>query len=429
MHATSTAKTEHAPSRRRNRSSSTLRWLRIVTVLTVASGLFFGLRIYQLGETGTKEASSSALRSETAPLAQPLVEGPWGRLVCRPIAISPLLEQMPETLSRQDEGTVWRFPNFNSTQVETLLTEIGLSETLRTTLMSMAEVDLATAGLVIRPTPEVVLQLDPETRASLYVMLTECEDNIDQRSAFRFYGNSLDQWTRHTPISRATRALIEPLMYQHGDYLFFADLRSVETLLPSERDRMQLVKALSHQSTYLVQLELSETSDLDELVGYWGRGGRAKDVAPILESVLEGGGDRTLDITYLLPSFARQRIYTYPVGSEMDATRPPDCHWTAMNFFSDEPDDSLRESSGVSRVLKEDYYRIFGNLKLGDLVLYLDADKSLIHSSVYIADDILFTKNGVNLSQAWMLTKMDEMKGFYPRRDGVEVRYYRRKDL
>ncbi|MEE8452181.1 MAG: hypothetical protein V3R99_09710, partial [Thermoguttaceae bacterium] len=150
---------------------------------------------------------------------------------------------------------------------------------------------------------------------------------------------------------------------------------------------------------------------------------------PILESALEFDGEGSVDIIYLLPSYVRRKIYTYPVASEFNTTQRPDCHWTAMNFFDDEPDDNILDSEAVGRSLREDYYRIFGNLKLGDLVLYLDDRKTLVHSAVYIADDILFTKNGVDLSQPWMLMKMDEMKGFYPSRNGLEVRYYRRKDL
>jgi len=300
---------------------------------------------------------------------------------------------------------------------------------LRSNLLSMVEVDLTDDGLIMRPTPEVVLGLDPAERAALYVLLAEYEDNRDQRLAFRFYGKSLDEWTQRSPLRQEIRALIEPLIYRYGDYLFFADLRMIESKLPSEQERLRLIKTLSSQRTYRVELELTATSNLDKLVAYWGRGGRANSVAPILESAIGADGSGSVDITYLLPSYARRKIYTYPVASEFDTTQVPDCHWTALNFFNDDPDDDILEATAIRRVLKEDYYRIFGNPKLGDLVLYLDARNSLIHSAVYIADDLLFTKNGVNLSQPWMLTKIGEMKGFYPRHKGLEVRYYRRKDI
>jgi len=52
-----------------------------------------------------------------------------------------------------------------------------------------------------------------------------------------------------------------------------------------------------------------------------------------------------------------------------------------------------------------------------------------LHRYDYLADDILFAKNGVNLFQPWMLTTMGEMKGFYPRRVDVDIRFYSRKDL
>jgi len=428
---------KNVPSRRRAKRSSVVRWLKVVALLIVASWVFFGVHAFWFNRT---TANVDTLPVPSDPLAVPSVkleskpdskpgEGPWGRLQCRAITISPMPESMPETLSAGGRGPVWHFPGFNATQLEASFTEVGLPQSLRNTLLSMVDVDLASEGLIIRPTPEVVLGLSPESRSALYVLLAECEDNSDQRLAFRFCGNSLDEWTRRSPLPQPIRALIEPLVYRHGDYLFFADLRTIESQLPSEQDRLQVVKTLSRQRTYRVELMLTPTSNLDKLVAYWGRGGRANVVAPILESAMEIDGEGHVDITYLLPSYARRKIYTYPVASEFNATQVPDCHWTALNFFNDEPDDEIRDVAATRRELKENYYRIFSNLKLGDLVLYLNNRQTLVHSAVYIADDILFTKNGANLSQAWMLAKMAEMKDFYPRRGGLEVRYYRRKDL
>lgn len=416
-------------SRRRAKRSAVVRWLKVMTLLTITSWIFFGVRTFWFNGTEANVGESGIISDPPVASGVELDEGPWGRLVCRAITISPMTELMPETVSAGDEGPIWHFPDINATQLEALFAEAGLSETLRESLLSMIEVDLANDGLRIRPTPEVVLGLDPEARSALYVILAEYEANNDQRGAFRFYGKSLDEWTRRSPLPQPIQALIEPLIYRHGDYLFFADLRTIESKLPSEQERLRLVKTLSHQRTYRVELQLTATSNLDELVAYWGRGGRANTVAPMLESAMEIDGEGTVDITYLLPSYARRKIYTYPVASEFSTTQMPDCHWAAMNFFNDEPDDDILDPEATVRVLKNDYYRIFGNLKFGDLVLYLDEHKKLIHSAVYIADDILFTKNGVNLSQPWMLIKMDEMKGFYPRRNGLEIRFYRRKNI
>ena len=100
-----------------------------------------------------------------------------------------------------------------------------------------------------------------------------------------------------------------------------------------------------------------------------------------------------------------------------------------MNFFAEQPDDRFLDVDEVVQTLAQDYYRIFGNPRLGDVVVFLDADGMLVHSAVYVADDVLFTKNGPSSLHPWMLMKLDDMMDFYPRRQGLKTRYFRRKDL
>jgi hypothetical protein len=46
---------------------------------------------------------------------------------------------------------------------------------------------------------------------------------------------------------------------------------------------------------------------------------------------------------------------------------------------------------------------------------------------VYVADDVVFTKNGANTIQPWVLMKMSEMLGTYEPERPFEVIVYRRK--
>jgi hypothetical protein len=57
------------------------------------------------------------------------------------------------------------------------------------------------------------------------------------------------------------------------------------------------------------------------------------------------------------------------------------------------------------------------------------AGNRLFHSAVYIADDILFTKNGPNPSNPWMFARLQEVTDYYPQGEPVSVAYYRRKDI
>jgi hypothetical protein len=410
-----------------------MRWLKGLTALGVACFVLLGLQALsrdgadgRRAGSGLDPAASQRAADSSSALAR---EGPWGRLSYKPIRISPPLELMPQIMPRNRGPIEWYFPDMVSARLPALLAEIGLPAPLREQLVSLAELNPGIRGLTIHPTREIILGLSPEERAALYSVLADSTENSDQESAFRFPGDSFDEWVDHSRLSSDTRSLIEPLLYRHGTVLFFADLRTIADSLPSPKERTRLVKALSRESTFIVELELFDDSDLEELIEYWGRGGRTKDVRPILESVLSAGGDRRIDITHLLPPFARSRIYTYDANTAEELRQRRDCHWSALNFFADAPDDRFLEMDEVVRALKEDYYVIYGNLRLGDLIMYLDEKSTTVHTAVFIADDFVFTKNGAISSHPWMFMKLEDMKYYYPRSKDLKVHYLRRKDL
>lgn len=49
---------------------------------------------------------------------------------------------------------------------------------------------------------------------------------------------------------------------------------------------------------------------------------------------------------------------------------------------------------------------------------------------MYVADDFVFTKNGVNPEQPWVLMKLSDMLMlYYPADKSGKIRFLRRKDL
>ncbi len=412
---------------------SVAKWLKALVILVIGSSVLLGLLILRdddLGAGGPDANRRSAGGTPaTLPAPAEAAQGPWGRLTYVPIAIAPPLEFVRHMMPHTDRNVIWHFPNMISERLPALFSEIGLPEPLREKLVSLAEINPGIEGLSIHPTREIVLGLSPEDRSALYGVLAESRENIDQRGSFQFCGDTLDEWIGDSPLMPETRKLIEPLIYRYGSFLFFSDMRIIEESLPSPEQRSLLVEALSHESTFMVRLELPEQSDLEELIAYWGCGGRKNDVRPILESLRHTDQKQSIDVTHLLPPFARRRLYTYEAFSEDGLRRSRDCHWTALNFFADRPDDRYCDIKEVVRALKEDHYHIYGNLRLGDLVAFFDDQMRLIHSAVFVADDILFTKNGPASFHPWMFIKLEDMKYFYPGRKELQVHYFRRKDL
>ncbi len=421
-----------AASEGRALSRSATRWLAGLTVVAIGFWVLLGLHVLPLsddraGDPNADVGSSTGVRATHSTDAE-TGQAPWGRLTYVPITISPPLELVPHMMPPTGERVAWHFPDTISERLPALLSEIGLSEPLREKLVSLAEPNRAVEGVTIHPPLEIVLGLSPEDRSALYVTLAGFPENSNARGVFRFCGGALNEWIGDSPISPETRKLVEPLIYRHGNVLFFSDLGPIEGSLPSSQQRSLLVEALSHESTFLLRLELSEESKLEELVDYWGHGGRTKEVRPILESLFHSEGARSIDIVHLLPPFARGRLYTYHVNSGGKLRHHFDCHWTAMNFFSEQPDDRFGDVRVVARALEEQYRQIQGSLGLGDVVVFLDG-QTVIHSAVFIAADVLFTKNGRGSQHPWMLMTLENMQDYYPRQKRLQPRYYRRKDF
>jgi len=405
-----------------------VRWIVLSFVIVVVLGsVVAAVAWWRHAPDGMVGSPGLAVPGKSIPA--PAEQQPWGQIECVPILIAPPVELIPEYLPHETREIVWHFPNTSHSQFTQLLVGFGLPDPLRMKLASLAQLDGATNGVRIRPPHDLVLAIDPESRSKLYVALAEYEQNFDQMKAFRFCGATPDEWFAGTALSAETKKLVTPLIYRHGRYMFFADLRAIEALLSSPAERLALVKALSREATFLVKLKIDSTSDIEALIRYWGRRGQAKDIRPILESLAHVPGGETISIIHLLPPFARQRVYTYPVPPERDVAIKRDCHWTAFNFFSTEPDDRFCDEEEVVRALDRDYYRVYGDLKLGDLAMFFTGPSRVIHSAVYVADDILYTKNGSLSTRPWMMMRLDDLKDYYPSHKPVEVRYYRRKDI
>ncbi len=148
-----------------------------------------------------------------------------------------------------------------------------------------------------------------------------------------------------------------------------------------------------------------------------------------MEAMAELPGVHAMPVTYLLPGFARRRVFTYPSVSEEPNAANRDCHWTALNFFNEEPDDRLGNREYAAKVIASDYYVIYNDYQFGDLVLFMTAPGEVIHSAVYLADGVLFTKNGSRPSNPWMLVRLEDMKDFYPTEKPLTISYFRSKGI
>jgi hypothetical protein len=223
-------------------------------------------------------------------------------------------------------------------------------------------------------------------------------------------------------------ARVRSLSYRRGDIVYFSDLEAALQGIASEDKRLHLVMALSRQTAVMTRLRVRPNSDVDKLVGYWtgSSGVRVTNLRPLLESLqrLPQGG--TISLVYLLPRFAREHLYTFPLSTAAESRM--DCTWSSMNFFNETPDNRLAESAYTTSYLAEHFYEVEKPTRYGDLVLVAD-DKSILHMAVYIADDLVFTKNGANYMQPWMIMHLKDLMAVFSVPEAAHILVYRNKQF
>ena len=406
------AETPKAPDAGRGRRAATVSvpraWLTAITILLVVPWLalsaWFAWRD-DLSAGSDAPAEDPTPRSSTS-------SGPWGRLLLTPIVISPPLEYV-STDWGPPGPPVWYFPYMTADQAHAALVHAGLLDAAASRIRSTARPEPRIAGVAVQPPAEVIDGLPPDVRGRVYGQLAANRANYAQQHPFRFEGPT-DAWFSGSLMSPASRQAVEPLLYADGSFTFFADLARLRDRITDEEELRRVLKTLYRQPTVVMRLPVP-ADGVEELAEYWGRGGRRTDLRPLLESVAGQDEQHAIDVTHLLPAFARNHLYRYPRISAADLTRPiiANCLWTALNFFSETPDDRFLDVPYALERLRTDYHIIQQGLRLGDIVVLVDAEGDLFHAAVYIAGDLVFTKNGTTPMAPWTLMSIRSLEGYY----------------
>jgi hypothetical protein len=402
-------------------------WLIGALVLLTMPWLVVGA-VYFGSDPDPNEESTAVASADPASEAKP---GAWGHLSVTPIIVSPPLEYVAADWGRYDDPYRWYFPGTSADVVRSFLASTGLTAEQVNGLTSTLQEDGRIRGVSLRPNLDILRSIDPQVRARLYLQLARSPLNQDQGNSFRFFGTPAE-WLSGTLISPETRQLVEPLIYRDGNILHFADAAIIRETIKEDEERQRLAKALLRQSTMLVRLSVTRDSEIPALTEYWGRGGRSTDIRPLLESVVGASAEGSIDIVHLLPSFARNRLYRYPKLTTADLNKPllANCLWSSLNFFRMEPDDRFLDVETALTSLREDYHIVEHGYQLGDIIGFLNSQGNLFHVAVYIADDLVFTKNGTSPVSPWTIMPLERVKDYYrSHSDNPRLIYHRRNDF
>jgi len=394
-------------------------------VVLVASGMLLMFLLESLFWPGHGLAWRQAKNAKTA-ASLASSNFLWGA----PINYVPIALDRPEEYFTNDfirgPATRWVFRNQGETELASLFSTLELTDSTRTWLNDRAHWETSANIVRIKPPPEVVVSLAPETRARLYAMLARDPENVPHATPFRFRADGFNDWFAECGLPPEKIALVRKLTYRQEGNLCFADAATFAEISSAEETKC-LVRGLWRVSTFVMKLRVDPSTDVSVIIKYWGLLGPAYTYKPFIESVARVPEGSEINISYFLPPFARLRLYTYPNPSDPNIVRQ-DCFWSSMNFFNSAPDDGFFNPDHTRKVLKSDYTRNpAGPRQFGDLLLLLGRGEEALHMCVHIADDVVFTKNGANTQQPWVLMKLPEMLGSYETLKPFQIVTYRRK--
>jgi hypothetical protein len=321
----------------------------------------------------------------------------------------------------------WVFDQIPEAEVVALLGRAGLTDAHREALLDRSRWTSRGAGWVLSPPAEVVREMGAAPRKAIYAVLGRSPSNPWHAQPFRLDARTFDGWLEGCGLPEEKRELLRRMTYAEGETVYFADIPLMESHLTRE-EILCLGKAISQTSTLLMNLRVMPDSDIGALASYWGRAGRGHAMKSFLASLPKVPGGCTVSVTYFFPAFARMRLFTYP-DPRLDPRAPrEDCFWTAMNFFRETPDDRFFDWAFTQQALRTEYVPIEAPRLFGDLILLSDERKRAVHLCVYVADDVVFTKNGADVLQPWVLMRIPEMMRRYTFGGPLETRCFRRKE-
>jgi hypothetical protein len=367
----------------------------------------------------------TAQSSLTSKLPMPVLNGPWGNV-----------EYTTVELERPDESFVepapppvqikWVFGRLPFSEVENLVGSWDLTPDQKKAILDKSRWTSTTNGLAFLPTAEYVRDLSMPARKAIYERLGKIPDNAFISNPARIEKDKFEQWLSSCGLSKENQALVRNTSIEKNGEMVFHDSELIDWF-GTTAERKGMAKALTRTSTLLMKIRITPETDLDRLLQYWGQGGKGKAMRPLLESLRKAQGDTSLSISFFFPTFARMRLYTYPDTVKDKLSWREDCFWTALNFFNETPDYNVFNVDQIYAKLKSDYTAVKTNWTFGDIILLVENDKEAIHMCVYVADDVVFTKNGANLLAPWVLMRLPEMIRHYPTEKQLSVITYRRK--
>jgi hypothetical protein len=351
--------------------------------------------------------------------------GPWGDLQVRTVYLEPP-ENILAIVTKPSSVTRWTFEQTTEKGVRAIMEKAGLPVAVIDRLMGPAQVITSGNNVVVLPRVEDLVEISQTARSALYVELAKSGANEYQRDPVFIHGGDIEDWLVDADITKPQQELLRKLLWRRGAALVFSDIPAVLSLAKNSEEIAAVFRTITRVRSLLVELRLPLKDGRATFIDYWSAGTLNAERVPFLAAITRRRAPQMVDITQFLPALARRRIYTFPTAAMGLKGRLPDCHWTSLNFFEEEPTDRYLDSAKASEHLLADYVAIDPPFKFGDVLCFLDKGEGL-HTCVQIADDIVLTKNGESILAPWALLPLKDVDDVYRRSADTRIQGYRLK--
>lgn len=362
--------------------------------------------------------------------------GPWGKLHFYDVLLAPAGDTL-EKLPPPSPVPEWKFRGVTPAQLLDAIDAVAMPAATRDdlhTLFTRATPD-ATGTLTVHPSLDLVLATPRELRSRIFPHLVGGDSITDYAQHIPFpAGFTIDEWFDAGSLPESVRQAILRLAYPVGDRVMLSDFGALYQLLPTRPEQLSAHRAALRVPAVVVLLEKPTPAEAPAIARYW-QGGRAKNIDRLLRAfAADPASPRYLDIIHLLSPIEREFLNTYftPDGPSLT----PSCFWTAFSFGEEKPDDRYLVLPGTWtnheaqawEELTSRFDRIDAPSQLGDIIGYRRQGVAAVeHVCVFIADGLVFTKNGPTFSKPWCLSRLSDVDELYLTSPAHERVYFRRR--
>jgi hypothetical protein len=297
----------------------------------------------------------------------------------------------------------WGAPN--RAGFDAAMTRGGLDAMTRAAVLAVTACDVD--GCIAAPPDAVLAGLTPAQRVGVFRAMREYPQAMSLNAPF-VRPASRQAFCDDPGLSGAAREVLRAGSFVDGDTRYFSDLTWLCHRVTDTAERRAFFRTLRAGAALDATVRVRSAEALERAVAWWGVRGREDAVrARLLASMRDG--DAGVALRELLPPFARERLGTFPPRD----TRF-DCFWTALNFFSPTGEGgALMDAEGFDAAIARWGQVPLNQLRFGDVLVFRTEAGATEHAAVYLAEDLVFAKDGWSMHRAWELVRIARERRAY----------------